>query len=223
MIFSFHDDAGLSEIKLKGNSFKYLIKVRRHKVGDITALRQYKNRDFLHSYKIESIDGRDAFLLLQNSKKHIVKAEKNLHIGWCIIDTKSIEKVLLLLNESGVFKITFITCKRSQKNFKLDFERFRRILETSSQQCGRSQEMSFDISSSVESFLQHYPKTAIFDFGGKSIEESKEIDTVLLGCEGGFSEDERKLFDTNKLFSFKTPMILRSETAVVAISNQILL
>jgi 16S rRNA (uracil1498-N3)-methyltransferase len=223
VIFTFHKDAGEKEIELKGESFKYLIKVRRHKIGDIIAMRQYTDRDNLYRYKLQSIDSRRAVLLLQDMQKYTLKASKNLHLGWCIIDTKSIEKVLPMLNESGVYKITFITCKRSQKNFKLDFERFNRILDTSSQQCGRSEIMSFDTCSCVKDFLQQYPKTAIFDFGGKDIENSEDIETVLVGCEGGFSEDERKLFDTNRLFTFKTPMILRSETAVVAISNQILL
>jgi 16S rRNA (uracil1498-N3)-methyltransferase len=122
-----------------------------------------------------------------------------------------------------VSQITFITCKRSQKNFKLDFERYKRILETSSQQCGRSEQMLFNSSNSVDEFLKKYPDTAIFDFGGDILKNTQNIKTVLIGCEGGFSEEERQLFDENNLFSFNTPMVLRSETAVVAISNQILL
>lgn len=223
MLFSFYDGAGEKEIKLKGELFKYLIKVRRHNVGDIIAFRKSKQRDILYRYRLQKIDARVATLILQDAKEYILKASKELHIGWCIIDTKSIEKVLHILNESGVSKITFITCKRSQKNFRLDFRRFNRILDTSSQQCGRSDEMIFETSESVEEFLQKYPKTAIFDFGGKSIEDIKKIQTVLIGCEGGFTEQERQLFDTDSIFSFKTPMILRSESAVVAISNKILL
>ncbi len=223
MVFTFHEDAGFENIELKGEVFKYLIKIRRHKIGDTIALRQSENPNFLYQYKLESIDGRRAFLVLYKTQEYKVMAAQTLHLGWCLIDPKSIEKVLPLLNESGVSQITFITCKRTQKNFKLDFERYKRILETSSQQCGRSEQMLFSSSNSVDDFLRQYPNTAIFDFGGDILKNTQNIKTVLIGCEGGFSEEERQLFDTNNLFSFKTPMILRSETAVVAISNQILL
>ena len=223
MVFTFHEDAGKTHLEIKGEIFKYLIKVRRHKVGDFIALRQHENPEILYQYKLESIDGRHALLVLHESREYKVSAYRKLHIGWCLIDPKSIEKVLPLLNESGVSEITFITCKRSQKNFKLDFKRYERILETSSQQCGRCDKIDFHSASSVNEFLKQYPDTAIFDFGGAVLEDTQDIKTVLVGCEGGFSEDERQLFDTDNLFSFKTPMILRSETAVVAISNQILL
>jgi len=223
MVFTFHDDAGVENLELRGETFKYLIKVRRHKIGDLIALRQPENSDFLYQYKLENIDGRRALLVLHEAKEYKVLASRKLHIGWCLIDPKSIEKVLPLLNESGVSEITFITCKRSQKNFKLDFKRYERILETSSQQCGRSQKMLFNSYDNVDDFLMQYPNTAIFDFGGAILENTQNIKTILVGCEGGFSDEERQLFDTNNLFSFKTPMILRSETAVVAISNQILL
>ncbi len=223
MVFTFYNDAGLGTIELKGESFKYLVKVRRHKVGDSLAFRQYKERDILYIYCIESLDGRRATLKLQESRKESIKSEKKLHIGWCLIDPKSIEKVLAQLNESGVDKITFITCKRSQKNFRLDFERFYRILDASSQQCGRSDMMQFATCNSVEEFLQKYPDTAIFDFAGTPLSKTQDIATVLIGCEGGFSQEERQLFVTNRLFRFKTPMVLRSETAVVAVSNKVLL
>lgn len=223
MIFSFHDEAGADELILKGENYKYLIKVRRHQLGDMIALRQRENSEILYRYQLKSIDGRKALLGLNSSELYPVKAEKELHIGWCVIDPKSIEKVLPQLNEAGVHQITFITCKRSQKNFKLDFERFERILETSSQQCGRSQKMLFQSSDSVSDFLIENPQSAIFDFGGSAMKSSEHIDTVLVGCEGGFSEQERQLFDTNFLFSFKSPMVLRSESAVVAISVIILI
>jgi 16S rRNA (uracil1498-N3)-methyltransferase len=223
LIYTFYDDVGAELITLKGELFKYLIKVTRHKTDDILSFRDKKEPDIIYRYKILSIDGRSASLELQSSETYIVAADKKLHIGWCIIDPKSIEKVLPMLNESGVSQITFITCKRTQKNFKLDFKRFDRLLEASSQQCGRSEKMIFSTCKDVEEFLQRYPHTAVFDFGGKYLEKYSDIDTVLIGCEGGFTEQERKLFDTNLLFSFKTPMILRSESAVVAISNKILL
>ena len=98
----------------------------------------------LYRYKIVNIDGRSAALELVSAEAEQVAASKQLHIGWCVVDSKSVEKVLPLLNELGVAKITFIYCDRSQKNFKPDFKRYERILESSMQQCGRSEMMIFD-------------------------------------------------------------------------------
>ena len=90
LIFTFHDDAGDDTLVLKGELFKYLIKVRRHKKNDILAFRNKKNVDTLYSYSLDDIDSRKAILTLKSSEKYIVSADKKLHIGWCIIDPKSI-------------------------------------------------------------------------------------------------------------------------------------
>jgi 16S rRNA (uracil1498-N3)-methyltransferase len=152
-----------------------------------------------------------------------VAAPKKLHIGWCIVDSKSVEKVLPLLNELGVSKITFIYCDRSQKNFKPDFKRYERILESSMQQCGRSEMMLFDEMKNIAAFLQENPQTVVFDFCEEVLGDSSDINTVLIGSEGGLSEAERTLLKEQKVFRLDTPMILRSETAATAIASKILL
>ena len=87
-----------------------------------------------------------------------------MHIGWCVIDLKSIEKVLPSLSEIGVNKISFIYCDRSQKNFKVDFVRLERILEASMQQSGRSSFIKFDTYKNIASFIDEHKDTKVFDF-----------------------------------------------------------
>jgi 16S rRNA (uracil1498-N3)-methyltransferase len=128
-----------------------------------------------------------------------------------------------MLNELGVEKITFIYCRRSQKSFRPDFRRFERIAESSMQQCGRSERMKFELMEDLGSFLNAYPKTAVLDFCDDVLEDDMEVETVLIGCEGGFSEEERELFSSCKTVRLNTPMILRSESAAVAIAAKILL
>jgi 16S rRNA (uracil1498-N3)-methyltransferase len=147
----------------------------------------------------------------------VIAPNKHLHIGWCIIDTKIIEKTLPMLNEMGVGKISFIYCDRSQKNFKINLERLKKILVNSSQQCGRSKMMEIEILKSLKEYFKRYPKSAILDFGGKSI-NSGEIDSIVIGCEGGFSKNEKEQFEDKKCYSFNTAMILKSESAAVAIT-----
>lgn len=223
MRFLFDDDAGKEQLFLKGEPFKYIVKVRRHKVGDELGFRKHASSEILYRYKIVDIDGRSATLELITAAFEQVTATKKLHIGWCVVDSKSVEKVLPLLNELGVSKITFIYCDRSQKNFKPDFKRYERILESSMQQCGRSEMMLFDEMKNVAAFIKENPETVVFDFCDDVLQEGSGIHTVLIGSEGGLSEAERALLKEQRIVRLDTPMILRSETAVTAIASKILL
>jgi len=223
MIFLFDENAGADRLNIRGENFKYLIKVRRHTIGDILGFRNKDNIEVLHSYKIIAIEARSLELELINSETLKVEPKKELHIGWCVIDSKSVEKVLASLNEIGVGKISFIYCARSQKNFKADFKRYERILDSSNQQCGRTHLMEFDSYKNLESFIEDYPDTKVFDFTDKVLECDSDFDTVLIGCEGGFSPSEKELLIKQDVFRLNTPMVLRSESAALAVASKILL
>lgn len=223
MRFLFHEEAGNEALTLKGEAFKYIVKVRRHQVGDTVALRHPDTPETLYTYRLASSDGRRAELLL-NAKEHLrVGSKKNLHIGWCIIDPKSVERVLPQLNEMGVSKITFIACDRSQRQFKPDMPRYRRILEASMQQCGRSEWMALETAESLKAFIETNPDTMVLDFCDEVFDSAETIHTVLIGCEGGFSDEERALIATCKTARLDTPLILRSESAAVAAAAKVLL
>jgi len=223
MIYLLHADASCEQLRIKGEDFKYLIKVRRHKVGDIIAFRNREKIEELFEYELVEISPREALFKLKSSQTLLVQAKKTLHIGWCVIDNKSVEKVLASLNEIGVSKITFIYCERSQKNFKLDLKRYARIIDASNQQCGRTAFMEFDSCKNIESFIQLYPETKVFDFTQKYLGCESDFKTVLIGCEGGFSSKEKEFLKNQEVFRLNTPMVLRSESATVAVASKILL
>ena len=223
MQYLFSDDAGDTSLKLKGEDYKYLFKVRRHSVDDILYFRQRKSSEELYVYRVLSLDGRSATLALISSEVKEIKSEKYLHLAWCVIDPKSVEKVLPSLNEIGVSKITFIFCERSQKNYKIDLKRYARILETSSQQCGRSRGIEFDIVKNIAEFIAVNPETVILDFCDEILSCENDVKTVLIGCEGGFSQEERQHLEKQKSFRLDTPMILRSESAAMVIASKILI
>ncbi len=144
--------------------------------------------------------------------------DRPLHLGWCVVDPKTIEKTLPMLNELGVGKISFVYCARSQKNFRLDFDRFTRILINSSQQCGRSRLMALERFDTLDDYLRAYPDSAVLDFGGEPLPCERSFASILVGCEGGFSGDERKKFGDRPIYGLRTPLILRSETAAVTVA-----
>ena len=217
-----HNRAGTSSLLLTGDEHRYIFKVRRHKEGELIALRNLQDKN-IYFYRITSIDKKEANLELKRYKELVVEAEKSLHIAWCIIDPKSIEKVLPTLNEIGIEKITFIYCKRSQKSFKPDFKRLNKILLNSSQQSGRSSLMRLEIEESLDKFLEKYPKTVMLNFSENHLDKNLNIETILVGCEGGFTNQEMSLFLSKNIIGLNSPLILKSESAVSAVGAKILL
>ena len=222
MLYLYHKEAGKPQLTLIGDEHRYIFKVRRHKANDTLYLRNLED-GLLHRYRIITIDKRSVILELQESQVLEVKAKESLHIGWCVIDPKSIEKVITSLNEMGVEKITFIYCKRSQKSFKIDFKRLEKILLNSSQQSGRSEVMKLEIAEDLESFLTENPQSMMLNFSKNIIGSQSNIDTIVIGCEGGFHEDEVALFDADKIIGLDTPLVLKSESAACAVASKILL
>jgi 16S rRNA (uracil1498-N3)-methyltransferase len=222
MKFILHPDAGTTDLVVSGEDYKYLIKVRRHKTGDLIGFRSPEKLSQECRYRLERTDGRNGYFVLESRYDAVCEAGQKLHLGWCLIDPKTVEKTLPMLTELGVTKITFIHCRRSQSNFRLDFERFRRIMESSIMQCGRTSLIELEESPSLSAFLKTHPEAVILDFGGEVLKPDEKPETVVVGCEGGFDESERKLFSDRAVRVFSSPMILRSETAAVAIASRLL-
>ena len=218
MEFLYHPEAGKEIMNIEGERYNYLFKVRRHKKGEVIHLRNMQD-GVLYRYRIEEVHRREATLVLIDKKKKEVIPKRFFHLLWCVVDPKTIEKTLPMLNEIGVSKITFVYCDRSQKNFRLKLEKLRKILINSSQQCGRSRLMELEIISSLNEVLQKYDNIVLIDFCEKKLECSDNIERVLVGPEGGLTQKERKKFENIRgLDGF----ILRSETAVVAVSGKVM-
>jgi len=219
MQFTYSIDASQPLLTIEAELHKYLFKVRRHSIEDDLYFRNLKDKN-LYRYKVENIDRRKTTLKLIDYEEVVIEPKKELHIGWCIIDPKSVEKYIASLNEIGVTKITFISCKYSQKQYKPNFEKLEKLLINSSSQCGRSSIIELEVSESLEKFLAKNPDSFMFNFSDNNINDKKnDIDTIVLGCEGGFSKDEVLKFQEDKIVGIDSNLILRSETAVVTIAS----
>jgi 16S rRNA (uracil1498-N3)-methyltransferase len=91
------------------------------------------------------------------------------------------------------------------------------------QQCGRSTYIEFGFCSTISEFVKNFPDVNVFDFCDNFVENYSDIKTVLIGCEGGFSSKERENLLQLKRFKLDTPMVLRSESATLAVASKILL
>ncbi len=222
MQYLYHSEAGLPWLELSGDEHHYLFRVRRHKDGDIIYLRNLRDQ-MLCRYHIDRIDKKSAVLVLEEQKEHRVEARLRLHLGWCMIDPKTIEKSLPSLNEMGVAKITFIYCQRSQKDFKTDFKRLEKILLNSSQQCGRSVLMELAEAKSLTQFLGENPGSRLLNFSENRLDDKACIETLVIGAEGGFNKDECSLFGEEMVVGLDTSLILKSESAACAVAGKLLL
>ena len=220
MRFLFDENAGVSELCLKGEPFCHL-KVRRTKVGESLNLRNLRD-DFLYTYKLNALGRSSCTLVLE--QKTLAKAESsNLSLAAGIIEPKVLERILPTLNELGLGRLILVYTHFSQGNFVLDFERLRRILISSCEQCGRADIMRFECFESTKEFSKAYPNAIMIDFSGEVDEFNGvcEDDIFFIGAEGGFTDDERMLFQ--RKIKLKSPNILRSQSALVAVAAKILL
>ncbi|MGE0050183.1 MAG: 16S rRNA (uracil(1498)-N(3))-methyltransferase [Arcobacter sp.] len=223
MQFTYDEFCGGNILEIKDEVYNYLIKARRHKIDDEIYFRNLKDEN-IYLYKIVLIDKKKAVLNLIFSEKKVLINQKKLHLGWCVIDPKTIEKYIPSLNELGVDKITFIYSDFSQKNFKINIEKLEKILINSSSQCGRSDIIKLDICKNLDEFLKNNKDIHFLDFSNKLIDEKKdEIKTLVIGCEGGFSKNEREKFNIDYVVGFESNLILRSETAIIAATSKIIL
>ncbi|PIF03918.1 MAG: 16S rRNA (uracil(1498)-N(3))-methyltransferase [Arcobacter sp.] len=221
MQYTYHKDAGDNTIEIEAQLHKYLFKVRRHNIDENLYFRNLKDKN-LYRYKVQDINRRKTILLLEDFEEKIVEPKKELHIAWCKIDPKSIEKVIASLNELGVSKITFIDCEFSQGKYTINYEKLEKLLIHSSEQSGRSSIIQLEKSSSLDEFLKENPNSYMFHFSNNLIDNYKDdIQTIIIGCEGGFSIDEVKSFRQNKIVGIDSNLILRSETAAITIASKL--
>ncbi len=218
MQFLYHRDAGEEKLVLQGHDHKYLAKIRRIQKGQSLQVRNLKDR-MTYTYRVADIDKKKIDTILLQSVPNPAP-KKTLHLGWCVVDARVIEKTLPFLNEAGVTHITFIYCDKSQQNFKLNFTRMEKILINSCQQCGRDNLMDLDTEPNVQAFAAGHPESWLCDFGGEKITDQK-IQTLIIGPEGGFSEAESAMRLPKA--GFDSPQILRSETAATAAAAKLLL
>jgi 16S rRNA (uracil1498-N3)-methyltransferase len=221
MQFVYHPHASEPLLKVDTREYEHLFKVRRISVGEKLFWRNLEDA-FIYEYEITQIGKKEAELTLVSQKEFSLVPLNVLHVGWSIIDPKIIEKTLPMLNELGVAKISFVYAEFSQKGHKLDLERMKRILINSSQQCGRSILMQIEVVASLQIYLEAYPKSHVLDFSEVKLKSDEAISSILIGPEGGFSQKERLLLQTQPIVGLTCKTILRSETAVVAAASKIL-
>lgn len=227
MIFNFNKKAGEKEMIIDGDSFVHIFKSRRSEGDEILEFRNMQD-NFTYFYSVKELKKKKAILNLKEKKELVIKKRKRVHLAWCLIDPKTVKEALPYLNQLGVEEISFIHCERSQKNFNLKIEKIEKILISSSEQCGRNDLMKISIFNSYKEFEEKNDNIFLLDFNGTDInnlekEYLDKIETILIGPEGGISSEERRRFFNEQIISFDTGLVLKSESAAIAIASKLIL
>ncbi|MCQ2832144.1 16S rRNA (uracil(1498)-N(3))-methyltransferase [Helicobacter pylori] len=222
MRFVYHPLAKEPTLKIEGESYIHLYRSRRIKSASRLDLRNLKD-GFLYTYEHAEITKKHALLRLVGAQPLEVIASKKTHLILSVIEIKSIEKILPFLNQLGVSKLSLFYADFSQRNEKIDsakLERFQKILIHSCEQCGRSALMELEAFSNTKGVLNAYPKASVLDFNGKALQTNFSAEKgVIIGPEGGFSEQERGYFKEREIYRIPLDMVLKSESACVFVAS----
>lgn len=215
----------LNYIELKGQEAKHASKVLRKKVGDIILLANGKGCKTIAN--IQSIDKNSMSLSIQSmEQKEAPLSKKVLGLGIIKIRDRfefAIEKAV----ELGATTICLFDAEHSERT-RIKVDRIDTIIQSAFKQSGRWWMPELVIKADLKSVLFEYADHEMI-----MAHEKKEVDhpifsdkkekLLLIGPEGGFSENEVNLVQEadGQLISLG-PNRLRTETAVTAILSQFL-
>lgn len=211
------------KIIVDGNEFFHLKKVLRMEVGD--QLIACVNDDYDYYCHIEKMDKSSALLSIDEKKLSPAEPKKNIVLFQMMPKKDYFDSILPKAIELGVSEIYFFTSSYTMvKTFKR--ERIDEQVKTACKQCERS---VLPIVHDVIKFEDMFDKLKAYNvvifanehekenkFKKELVENCQNI-AVIVGNEGGFSEEEAKAIIKNggKSFTLGT-RILRCDTAVIA-------
>jgi 16S rRNA (uracil1498-N3)-methyltransferase len=221
----YSDIINRNTIQLPQKESHHCINVKRRKKGDLVAILDGKG----WRYTASIIDpNKDAVLLEIQNREKSSKPLEGLHL--VISPTKSHDRIDWMVEkvtELGVKKISFISCKRTERK-KINFERIKRITVSAIKQCGQYYLPEVSNITNYEDVISSVPEQQRFI--AHLEEESKEhlskiYDTsrnicVLIGAEGDFTDKEISFAKEHNFVSVTLgDNTLRTETAGVFVSS----
>jgi 16S rRNA (uracil1498-N3)-methyltransferase len=159
------------------------------------------------------------------------KPPMKLTLCMAVIKKDNFELALQKVTELGVSRVIPLLCERSEKK-NLNFERLKKIAVEASEQSGRGDVPEILPISNLENILKgdSLPNNVLcLNLEGKYIKDVlneadfKEL-ALFVGPEGGWSEDELKIFQKYNIHCVSLgTQVLRAETAAIAVSSLLLL
>lgn len=191
-------------------------KVLRFRVGQQVVLFNGEDTDRL--FEVTEINATEAHVVsITDYNRNIPK--KEIYLFWSILKKDKNDWVLQKCTELGVSHFIPLLTDRSDKT-GFNIERAKKIIIEAAEQCGRSDipgvRETMSLSSALQQYGQKIPLVVCEQGSGHTELQSNQIG-VLIGPEGGWSEDEKNLFEqANIKYLSIHDFTLRAETASVA-------
>lgn len=175
-------------------------------------------------YKIEKITKSEAHLVMTTELQRKMPI-RHAYLFWSLLKKDNNEFILQKATELGIANfVPLITSRTIKKDFNI--ERARKIVVEASEQCGRSDIPHVREPVHLEKALEEYSgklKMYICHQGESSRDITDEKVGMLIGPEGGWSDQEQQLFkDLNYEYLALSEFTLRAETAAIIASSKAL-
>lgn len=156
-------------------------------------------------------------------RKHGLVPTREVTLCMSLIKKDNFEFVLEKATELGVSHIVPVQADRSEKK-GVNYERAEKILREASEQSGRATVPTLGEINDLVVFLKKVSSKGVVAFDPRSKISAREYFTkhttapvsVLIGPEGGFTDEEMSLFHTHNIPIVTTgSQVLRAETAAI--------
>lgn len=197
--------------------------VLRFRIGQQVVLFDGKQHERL--YKITELSKTEAHLVLVTDFVRKLP-KRNVYLLWSLLKKDKNDWVLQKGTEIGVSHFLPLLADRSEKT-GFNHERAERIITEAAEQCGRGDipmvREPMHVSVAIDQ-LQDKVALYICEQDGDDSLDEKILDMgVLIGPEGGWSDDEKALFQDKGIRHINLhDFTLRAETAAVVASSKVL-
>ena len=216
-----------SRLIIEREESRHMVRVLRKKVGDTIYVTNGKG--VLFTTKIDVINKNNTELKIINSKK---ESKSKFHINIAVAPTKNNDRIEWFIEKSteiGINTISTVLCAKSERK-KIKIDRLEKITISAMKQSLQLHKPIIEELVSFEDFTRNCKSDNKFIAHCKESEKlflnnckikAKTI-TVLIGPEGGFSDNEIDLAEKHGFISVSLGNNrLRTETAAIA-ATQIL-
>ena len=216
-------DAIEPETTVSGEEFHHSVRVVRLREGEEVELFDRAGRASRGT--VRAI-GRDHATILAGEPLPSRESPLVLHLAMAIIHLEKFELVLQKVTELGVQSVVPLVTSRVElrpERYAGKAERWERIVFEAVKQSGRTSIPRVEAPAKIETVLSRPGVKILFDADTdpQPLQDVREA-TLLIGPEGGWSEDELQLArDHDCVFQRLGPRRLRAETAAIAAASVI--
>lgn len=224
------EDISKNKVTIAGSDFKHITKVLRLNVGDKISL--FDNNSNEYTGEIIEVNSKNLVIKILDSWKAQTESALQIDLYQSVIKPNKMDLIVQKATELGVTNIFPVNSERTQKGLQSKIQRLNKISIESSKQCRRSKPPHVHKQSNLGTTLgndSYDLKLILYENSEDSFREyisnnNKDLEkiSVLIGPEGGFTENEVNLAEKNGYISLSLgKRILRAETAAITIISLI--